>query len=257
MATLSPRTRIVPESGGWAPESTFMRVDLPAPFPPTRPTTSPSWRSMLTPSTACTPPNETRMSCIATIGGWGWSASGARSASVLVTIAPPPISRRSTPQERVETHGGDEDDSDDDVLRRRVDAQQQHAGAQRLHHDGPQDGPRDGADTTGEGRATDDGGRDDVELVLHAEPGHRGVKARGLHGGADRAQDPHEREGQHHRAPRIDAREGRRRRRDQYRLKTIATHATMPTIQLGHSPSEPVGPPPRRRNVPSSGEMVR
>jgi hypothetical protein len=62
----SPPTRISPESGTWAPDRTFMSVDFPAPLPPTRPTTSPALRLMLTPFTAWTPPNETRMSRIST-----------------------------------------------------------------------------------------------------------------------------------------------------------------------------------------------
>ena len=38
----SPSIRISPESAGWAPDSTRIRVDLPAPLPPTRPMTSPA-----------------------------------------------------------------------------------------------------------------------------------------------------------------------------------------------------------------------
>ena len=37
----TPSMRISPESAAWAPEAR-MRVDLPAPLPPTRPTTSPA-----------------------------------------------------------------------------------------------------------------------------------------------------------------------------------------------------------------------
>src|SRR5207253_2721724 len=46
-----------------------MSVLLPAPLPPTRPTTSPARKSTVTPSTACTPPNATRIFRISTSGG--------------------------------------------------------------------------------------------------------------------------------------------------------------------------------------------
>ena len=36
----------------------------------------------------------------------------------------------------------------------------------------------------------------------------------------------------------------------------MATQATMPKIQLGHSPAEPVGPPPSRKKFLSMGAMV-
>ena len=42
MCATSPLTRISPLSGGCAPDRAFMSVDLPAPLPPTRPTTSPA-----------------------------------------------------------------------------------------------------------------------------------------------------------------------------------------------------------------------
>src|SRR4051794_10566656 len=45
-----------------------MSVDLPAPLPPTRATTSPGYRSTVTSSTARMPPKETRMSRISTTG---------------------------------------------------------------------------------------------------------------------------------------------------------------------------------------------
>ena len=45
-----------------------MSVDLPAPLPPTRPMTSPGYRSTVTSSTAWTPPNATRMLRISTSG---------------------------------------------------------------------------------------------------------------------------------------------------------------------------------------------
>src|ERR1700691_5725877 len=40
------------------PPRTLIRVDLPAPFSPRSATTSPRWRSKLTPWSACVPPND-------------------------------------------------------------------------------------------------------------------------------------------------------------------------------------------------------
>ena len=68
IVTTWPSTRISPVSAGWAPDSTRISVDLPAPLPPTRPMTSPAWRSIDTSRTAWTPPNATSMFRISTIG---------------------------------------------------------------------------------------------------------------------------------------------------------------------------------------------
>src|SRR5262245_48775673 len=54
------RTSSVPASGWWAPVTTLMSVDLPAPFSPTRACTSPGRRSKETPLSACTPANDLR-----------------------------------------------------------------------------------------------------------------------------------------------------------------------------------------------------
>ena len=51
----TPSVRIVPESGATTPPSTFISVDLPAPFSPTRPMTSPRSTERLTASSATTP----------------------------------------------------------------------------------------------------------------------------------------------------------------------------------------------------------
>src|ERR1700741_5064786 len=69
--------RISPESAGGAPDSTRMSVDLPAPLPPTNPTTSPARRSIETSLTAWTPPNATLMWRISTIGSWLGPMAGA------------------------------------------------------------------------------------------------------------------------------------------------------------------------------------
>ncbi len=65
----------------------------------------------------------------------------------------------------VEPDRDDEDDADDDVLQRRIDADQDHAGLERLHHQSAQHRARDGADAAGKRGAADHRGRDDIELV--------------------------------------------------------------------------------------------
>ena len=85
--------------------------------------------------------------------------------------------------------------------------EQDHARAQRLHDDRPEDGAGDRPDPAGERRAADDRGGDDVELVLHAEVGDRGVEPRRLDGCTDRAQDAHEDEREHDGAAGVDAAE--------------------------------------------------
>ena len=53
--TNSPSTRTSPASGRSTPESTLIKVDLPAPLSPTKPTSSPAWNSRSMPSRAWTP----------------------------------------------------------------------------------------------------------------------------------------------------------------------------------------------------------
>src|SRR6058998_2715027 len=119
---------ICPESGGRAPESVRMSVDLPAPLPPTRPTTSPAYRSIETPPTARTPPKETWMLRISTSGTRWVTGDGVGVVCVSMvrsTYAPA--------HECVEADGHDEDQAADDVLRWRGDEEQHHPRAQRLH----------------------------------------------------------------------------------------------------------------------------
>src|SRR3990170_893536 len=59
--TSSPRQVMVPRSGWWAPASTLINVDLPAPFCPSRACTSPARTSRSTPSRARTPGNSFTM----------------------------------------------------------------------------------------------------------------------------------------------------------------------------------------------------
>src|SRR5438132_6205548 len=119
-----------PASGGRAPDSVRMSVLFPAPLPPTTPTTSPGYRSIVTPSTARTPPNETWM--------FRSSTSGMRCGLTPVVALGSFVSIAGSP--RPSTHGGiqtdrrDEDEADHDVLRRRVNEEQHHARPQRLHH---------------------------------------------------------------------------------------------------------------------------
>src|SRR5690606_15199008 len=71
MVTGSPSMRIVPESGVWTPASTFISVDLPAPFSPMRAWTSPRRRSKSTPRRAGAPPKDLVMPSIATSDAMG------------------------------------------------------------------------------------------------------------------------------------------------------------------------------------------
>ena len=64
-----PSTRTWPRSGSSTPVSILTSVDLPAPFSPTRPSTSPALMVMLTPRTARTPPKLLWMSTSSTMGG--------------------------------------------------------------------------------------------------------------------------------------------------------------------------------------------
>ena len=58
MSTFSPCSQISPPGSDlWIPVSTFMSVDLPAPFSPQRPKTSPGRRSRSTSDSAFTPGN--------------------------------------------------------------------------------------------------------------------------------------------------------------------------------------------------------
>ena len=51
----TPSISMVPRSGAMTPPRIFIRVDLPAPFSPTRPITSPGRTSMLKSASATTP----------------------------------------------------------------------------------------------------------------------------------------------------------------------------------------------------------
>src|SRR6185369_1672650 len=176
--TGSPLIRISPESGRWAPDSTFINVDLPAPLPPTRPTTSPGRRSILTSSTACTPPNETRMLRISTIGLEPTPPSGVVvSAAVIIAVASSPRGPgAAAPGPGVEGDRQDEDDARGDILSRRVDPDVREAVGERLHHERAQDCTRDRPDAACERRPADDCGGDDVQLVALADVERRHVQ---------------------------------------------------------------------------------
>ena len=187
-----PLIRISPESAGWAPDSTRISVDLPAPLPPTRPTTSPGVQvdgdavdgvdaaerdADVAHLDERAPPvdaagAEAVRSASGRDGG-GWSL-GLR----FDAHAAPPVSC-ATSDDRVEADGRDEDDAHDDVLDRGVDREQDHARLERLHDHGAQDGAGDGPDAAGERRAADHRRRDDVQLALGAEADGRRVQAGG------------------------------------------------------------------------------
>src|SRR6185436_13776888 len=117
MLTASPLTRISPLSAGWAPDNTRIRVDFPAPLPPTRPMTSPGCRSMLTSRTAWTPPKATLMPRISTSGV----------CSATVTVVPPCRSGTAPAVDGVEADRDDQHDAGDDVLAGRVDVDEAQA----------------------------------------------------------------------------------------------------------------------------------
>src|SRR6478736_3908205 len=201
--TGSPLMRIWPESAGRAPDSARISVDFPAPLPPTRPMTSPGYRSTLTLSTAWTPPNAILMLRISTSGrpfadgAGGRVASAASFSTSLMLIASSSRSACAPAQGRIRADRGHEDDADDDVLDRRVDTEQDHARLERLHDHGTEDGARDGPDAACERCPADDRRRDDVQLGLRAESGDAGVQTGGQDGRADRGERAHDHERQH------------------------------------------------------------
>src|SRR5258705_12192880 len=103
-----------------------MSVVLPAPLPPTTPTTSPGYRSRVTPATARTPPNATWMFRSSTSGTRGPATPCA--SGVRVSIA---RSTHSPTEHGVEADRRDEHDADHDVLSWRIDKEQHHTRAQR------------------------------------------------------------------------------------------------------------------------------
>src|SRR5450756_90493 len=179
MLTGSPLRRISPASAGRAPDRTRISVDLPAPLPPTTPTTSPAYRSMVTLDTAWTPPNATLMLRIST--------SGVR--SVTVTVVAPLRSASAPAVERVDADGKDEDDAGDDVLAGRVDAHVAQPVGEGLHEEATQNRARDRDDAAREGGPTHDGGRDDVQLVALADVERGAVQPCGRYGRREGAQD--------------------------------------------------------------------
>src|SRR5664280_3348053 len=90
--------------------------------------------STLTSSTAWTPPNAIRMLRISTRGvvvGPG-SVAGAIDSLIFVSLR----SGGSPADDGVEADRGHQHRADDDVLDRRINAQQEHARPEGLHHDG-------------------------------------------------------------------------------------------------------------------------
>src|SRR5690606_35825100 len=75
----SPSQRRTPESAVWAPVSTLMRVDLPAPLPPRRAWTSAGRTSKSAPPRATTPPNLFQMPSADSLGTATWSFIGSGS----------------------------------------------------------------------------------------------------------------------------------------------------------------------------------
>src|SRR5579884_2874455 len=87
MCARLPSTKISPLSGMFTPAMVLIRVDLPAPLSPTRPTTSPEYTSKSTPRSACTAPKDLVMPR-------SWRAGTARGLAVPVPEgrgAPPDV----------------------------------------------------------------------------------------------------------------------------------------------------------------------
>src|SRR5215218_282580 len=122
---------------------------------------------MLTSRTAWTPPKATLIPRSST--------SGVRSATV--TILPSRGSRAAPTVDGVEPDGDDQDDPGHHVLPGGVHAHEREPVGERLHHEGPDDRPGDGADPSGERGPADDRGRDDVQLVGLADVERRAVQA--------------------------------------------------------------------------------
>src|SRR5450759_652282 len=186
--------RISPESAGCAPDRHLINVVLPAPLPPTRPTTSPGRRSTVTFWTAWTPPKATFMCCICT----------SRVLSATVKVVPPSRAARSAPVPRVEADGEDQDDARNDILAWRVDAVEAEAVRNRLHDEGADDRTRDRSGAARERRAADHGGRDYVQLVALADVEGRPIESGRRDGRRDGAQNPHHDVRLHDRPARID-----------------------------------------------------
>src|SRR5689334_3794086 len=157
-----------------------MRVDLPAPFPPTRPMTSPALRSIVTSRTAWTPPKATLMPRISTSGG------------AATVVIPALLGRPAPAVERVQADREDQHDAGSDVLAWRVHADEAETVRQRLHHEGAEDGTRDRADAACERRAPDDRRRDDIQLVARADVECRPVETGRRDGRCERTQDAHD-----------------------------------------------------------------
>src|SRR4029079_8862280 len=211
IATGSPLMRISPESGRWAPDSTFISVDLPAPLPPTRPTTSPGRRSMLTSSTACTPPKETRMLRISTIGPALTLPIGLLvSAVVVMAVASSPRGPgAATPGPGVKRYRQEQDAHGGDVLAGRVDPDVGKTVGERLHHERAEHGARDRPDAAREGRPAHDRRGDHVQLVALPDVERRHVQPPDRDRRRDRAQDAHDDVGLEDGHPGVDAGEGR------------------------------------------------
>src|SRR5690606_30716689 len=93
--TRSPRQVSSPASGSWAPASTLMRVDLPAPFCPSRQWTSPARTSRSTPSSALAPGKcFTRPRTWRSGSGWASSTMSATLADLMPLVKQKSYSQR-------------------------------------------------------------------------------------------------------------------------------------------------------------------
>ena len=98
MRTVSPNRAIAPASGGLSPLMILTRVDLPAPFSPSRAWTSPAGMASETSRKAIVAPNALLRPRIATAGGGSGIGEGGRGGSRASRRAAPVPSREPRPR---------------------------------------------------------------------------------------------------------------------------------------------------------------
>src|SRR5579872_2694293 len=138
-----PSRMIRPVVGGWKPQMILIRVDLPAPLSPIRPSTSPRRRCMFTSTSAVTAPYFLEMCSTLSTSS---SAPGGTAASCCcgsVISGPPSLTQ---PGElHVRDHGDQDGAAEDDRQRVRADPDHLEADGQHGEHDPAEERADDGA----------------------------------------------------------------------------------------------------------------
>src|ERR1700722_6925469 len=169
-----------------------MRQDLPAPLCPSRPTTTPGYKSMEAWSTGLTPPKAIETSFISTKGVWALASMGSTLGG-------------SAAVEGVEADRADEHHADHHLLEGRVQPEQHHARLQRLDDQRADERPVDRAHAAGERGAADDRGGDHVKLVELSEHIGRRIEPRRIDASRDPRQRAHQRTDENRDALGVDA----------------------------------------------------